>query len=89
MGRSESANERGEAPSQFPFALAVFDDAERLELDASRPQDGETRFKAVGMIGTVLYTVVFVVRGESWRIISARRSNRREERSYGDRTLHL
>ena len=73
----------------FVFALAVFDDPDRLELDTSRPQDGETRFKAVGKIGSTLYTVVFVVRGETWRIISARRSNRREERNYGDRSLHL
>ena len=73
----------------FAYALAVFDDADRLELDTSRPEDGETRFKAIGMIGATLYTVVFVIRGEAWRIISARRSNRREERNYGDRSLHL
>jgi uncharacterized DUF497 family protein len=72
----------------FRFAAAVFDDDNRLELDASRPEDGEVRSKVVGMIDGSLYTVVFVMRGESYRIISARRSNRREERNYGDRSLH-
>ena len=72
----------------FRVAVAAFDDSNRLELDASRPEDGEVRSKVIGMIDGSLYTVVFVMRGESYRIISARRSNRREERSYGDRSLH-
>lgn len=55
----------------FVVAVAAFDDDNRLELDASRPEDGEVRSKVVGMIEGSLYTVVFVIRGERHRIISA------------------
>ena len=70
----------------FAFASRVFLDEDRLELDASRPQEGEQRSKTVGMIDGRIYTVVFTWRGKVRRLISARRSNGREERAYGDRS---
>lgn len=69
----------------FPFATRVFLDPERVELDASRDRDGESRFKAIGMIDGKLYVVVATGRGSVQRMISARRANRGEERAYGDR----
>lgn len=69
----------------FPFAAAVFLDPERVEFDASHDGDGEERRKAVGQIGPRLFTVVFTLRGDRVRLISARRSNRSEERRYGTR----
>ena len=71
----------------FSYAIAAFGDENRLELDASRPEDGESRAKLVGKIEGRLYTVVFAMRGTACRIISARRSNTREERSYGNHSL--
>lgn len=71
----------------FAFAVRVFLDEDRLESEASRPEDRETRLKLVGSIDGMLYTVVFTWRGEIRRIISARRTNKREERAYGDRSL--
>jgi uncharacterized protein len=67
----------------FAYATIVFLDAERLDLDVSRPEDHETRRKAVGLIEGRLFTVVYTVRGRVTRIISARRSNTMERNAYG------
>ena len=72
----------------FQVATAVFADPNMLEFDATRPQDGEVRSKAIGLIGLRLHTVVFTMRGDATRIISARRANGMEERRHGDRALH-
>lgn len=72
----------------FQAATAVFADPHTLEFDTTRAQDGETRSKAIGMIGSRLHTVVFTMRGDATRLISARPANRPEERRYGDRALH-
>ena len=69
----------------FPFATRVFLDPDRLELDASRAADAESRFKVIGMIEDKLYIVVATRRGAACRIISARRANRTEDRTYGSR----
>jgi uncharacterized DUF497 family protein len=68
----------------FAYASRVFADPSGVQADTVRAQDGEHRRKAVGLIDGRLYTVVYVMRGEVARIISARRANRREERSYSD-----
>jgi uncharacterized DUF497 family protein len=70
----------------FRFAVRVFEDPDRVEFDASRASDGEPRRKCVGLIEGKLYVVVFTERGPDRRIISARRTNRREEMRYGDAT---
>jgi uncharacterized DUF497 family protein len=67
----------------FPFATRVFLDPERVEIDASRDQDDERRFKVIGMIDGKLYVVVATRRGSVHRVISARRANRAEEQAYG------
>jgi uncharacterized protein len=69
----------------IPFATRVFLDPDRLELDVSRMVDGEPRFKVIGMIEGKLHVVVATKRGDAYRLISARRTNRAEERVYGRR----
>ena len=69
----------------FEEAVEVFVDHKHADFDASHPQDGERRRKAVGMIGGRLFTVVYTVRGQAIRIISARRANAYEVRRYDDR----
>jgi len=69
---------------RFAYAVRVFDDPDRIEIDAARAKDGETRRKTLGRIDGRVFTVVHVMRGESCRLISARRANRKEERCYGD-----
>jgi uncharacterized DUF497 family protein len=69
----------------FAYTVAVFVDDRHADFDASHPLDGERRRKAVGMIEGRLFTVVYTVRGEFLRIISARRANTQEVRLYDDR----
>ena len=77
-----SANEAKHSV-RFEYAAAVFWDDNRLDLDTTRADDGEERRKAIGLIEGKLYTVVYTLRGSVCRLISARRSNAKEGRSYG------
>jgi uncharacterized DUF497 family protein len=67
----------------FASALRLFADSWLIEFEASKPEDGEVRHKAVGVIAGRLFTVVYVSCAGVIRIISARRSNRSEARRYG------
>lgn len=64
------------------FGMQVFADVDVLDLPTFRPEDDERRFKAIGMVGQRLWTAVYVERGDAIRLISVRRSNASEERSY-------
>jgi uncharacterized DUF497 family protein len=66
----------------FEYAVRVFADPDRVEFDASRPHDDEPRCKCVGRIEGKTFVVVFTKRGRLLRIISARRANTKEDRSY-------
>ena len=68
----------------FEFAGRVFDDTAHVDGDASREQNGENRRKAIGRIDGKLYSVVYTIRGSVIWIISARRTNPKEDRQYGD-----
>lgn len=77
-----SANEAKHSV-RFAYAAAVFLDDNRLDLDTTRADDGEERRKAIGLIDGKLDTVVYTLRRSLCRLISARRSNAKEGRSYG------
>lgn len=66
------------------FGDIVMSDPDHLVVPTIRVEDGEERFKAVGLVDGKLYTAVFVWRGELARFISVRRSNSGEERRYRD-----
>ena len=68
---------------RFSVAVAVFSDPHHIVVETVRPGDGESRQKVTGRIGDRLFTVVFVMRGDICRLISARRSNATEKRAYG------
>ena len=70
----------------FGEAIGVFQDDRRLDYDVSRAADREERRKAVGSLGPWVVAVVYTTRGTAYRIISARRANKTEERRYGDRS---
>lgn len=71
----------------FRFATAVFLDENRLErLDASAGY-GEDRWITVGLAGEFELTVVYTVRGERIRLISARKADRYEREAYWDREI--
>ena len=59
-------------------------DPDHLIVPTIRPEDGEERFKAVGLIDGKFYTAVFVWRSDLPRFISVRRGNPGEERRYRD-----
>lgn len=67
---------------RLAFGARIFDDPFRRIHSSFREQDGEARYKAVGLIETKLYTAVFVMRDEVTRLISVRRSNASEQRDY-------
>ncbi len=46
------------------------------------PRYGEMRWRAIGYIGEGLHTVIYTVRGDNTRIISLRRANDKEVRTY-------
>jgi hypothetical protein len=73
-----------EAKHGVPFELArrVFDDSRCVVLEDTRQNYGEERFVALGIIDDRIYTVAFTWRGETCRIISARKANGREIRRY-------
>jgi hypothetical protein len=54
-----------------------------VEFEASREGEGEARRKAVGLIDSKLFIVVYTHRRGVHRIISARRTNATEESAYG------
>jgi uncharacterized DUF497 family protein len=69
---------------KVPFVKAseVFKDHSRLERpDASRDYD-EERLIVIGRVEQTVLLVVFTQRGERLRLISARKANRNEQRTY-------
>jgi len=66
----------------FAFGARVFADPLWADTDVSRGRDHEGRRKAVGRIEGKLYAVVYTDRAGVRRLISARRTNRKEERGY-------
>lgn len=69
----------------FDKARGVFLDVQRIDFDVSRALDGEVRRKTIGLLEGRLIAVVYTMRGNVHWLISARRANRAEERSYGER----
>jgi uncharacterized DUF497 family protein len=67
---------------RLEFGRRVFDDPMNAILPSIKKVYGEDRFKAVGMVGGKLYTVVYVWRENVIRLISVRRSNPSEQRDY-------
>lgn len=67
----------------FGLARRVFLDPNRVTRRDDRHDYGEDRFITTGDIDGRLVVVVFTVRGEVIRIISARRANPRERRRHG------
>jgi len=78
----KSANNLGKHGVSFEQAKAVFADAFAFELDDRRKDYGERRRILIGMAAEMVLTVVYTVRGEHTRIISARRASRHERAAY-------
>jgi len=70
----------------FSRATAVFADPHLLVEDATRPEYGEQRSKAIGKVGPLLFTVIYTDRPDRRRIISVRRARTNERRRYDQST---
>lgn len=81
----KSATNQAKHGLGFDLAWRLFLVEQCIELDASRPADGEQRLKRIGPLFGRLTTVVFTRRGEKTRLISARAANDGEMKRYGDR----
>jgi uncharacterized protein len=65
----------------FADVVSVFGDDDAITIEDPHPD--ESRFVAIGMDSlSRVITVVYTLRGESVRIISARRATARERRQY-------
>jgi uncharacterized DUF497 family protein len=67
----------------FEFATLAFHDLQGVDIDVSRDSDGEIRRKLIARIERRLFAVVYTLREGVCRVISARRTNKSEERLYG------
>jgi hypothetical protein len=65
----------------FADAARVFAGQILTEVD-ERHAYGETRYRAYGTVADRLLSVVYTMRGDRVRIISARRASRAERRTY-------
>ncbi len=65
----------------FQVASRVFEDVD-LFVDFDTGLHDEQRFRAIGIVNAVLITVTYTERGESIRIISARKATKHEQKTY-------
>jgi uncharacterized DUF497 family protein len=76
-------NEKNILERGISFELAAdFDLATAKVWTDARKDYGEERFIALGYISNRLFSMVFTVRGESLRVISLRKANKREVSNY-------
>ena len=80
----EEKNRRNKAKHGISFerARAVFADRYALDLLDSREDYGEERWLTIGMAQGELLAVVNTQRGETYRLISARKASREETHAY-------
>ena len=74
-------NERNMLERGLDFGLVqdfAWDDA--IIVEDVRRNYGERRLRALGAIANKLHVLVYTLRGDTLRIISLRRANKREER---------
>lgn len=67
----------------FAYAARIFLDPGRQVEEDRRFDYGELRYRVLGRIEGRVFVVAYTVRGNTIRLISARKGNRREVRRYG------
>lgn len=66
----------------FRAAQLVFDDPNMFEEPSDFSADGEEKWKAIGLADMRLLAVIYTMRGETLRIISARKATKAEQYGY-------
>jgi uncharacterized DUF497 family protein len=69
----------------FLFATRVFLDQNRLEWADTRTPYGEPRWIAIGLVEGFEIAVAYTLRGDTIRLISARKAERHEREDYWNR----
>ena len=82
MGPAKRAANIAKHGIDFVAASRVFEDVRLLVEPDPRDYGTEMRHRAVGLLGDRVITECFTMRGDTCRIISARRANRRERNAY-------
>jgi uncharacterized DUF497 family protein len=70
----------------FAYITSAFTDPNRTTLRDERFDYGEDRFQLVGQLDGRVYVVVYTIRRNIIRIISARKANLREVKRYENRS---
>ncbi len=80
----DEKNRRNRAKHRISFerARAVFTDSAALDVLDSRDDYGEERWLTIGMARGELLAVVNTQRGDTYRLISARKATREETDAY-------
>ncbi len=65
--------------------IEKFDWVSALVLEDQRKDYGESRYRAMGRIGSRLHALVFTLRDKNLRVISLRKANRREVNNYEEK----
>lgn len=68
----------------FEYAARVFLDAHRKEAVDCRKDYGEVRIIVIGCIDERVFVVVYTMRGDTKRLISARKASKREANKYSE-----
>ena len=55
-----------------------------MNSNGTRTDYGEKRYIGIGIVDDLVLTVIYTLRGETCRIISARRAKRHERKTYED-----
>lgn len=66
----------------FSKATLVFQDRARLEMPQETGDSDEERWKALGCVEQTVLVVIFTLRGDRLRLISARKADRYEQGIY-------
>jgi uncharacterized protein len=69
----------------FAYAASAFADPDRMVRRDSRFSYGEDRYQLIGRIEGRAYVLIYTPRPDGIRIISARKANQREVKSYENR----
>jgi uncharacterized DUF497 family protein len=71
----------------FADAKHVFEDLYRIEFEDVRANYGEIRLITIGQYSNIILTIVYTIRNQNIRIISARKSNLFERSEYLSKIL--
>jgi uncharacterized DUF497 family protein len=70
---------------RFEDVIHIFEDGNRIEQPDERNAYGEKRWKTIGLVYGIVFSVIYTFRNVAIRIISARRASRKEREEYDNR----